>query len=150
MKTYNTKKEMNTQKINARKLLIIGIVIVLILIVIIGIFYFINKKIPITLENILGTWKGVSEEMNGQVNKEIDSVLTLNSDGTYNLAGYGIEETGMYKLIDDKILFYNSEEELNAYLNNLGRFNEVYGYIQNKQLVLIYPAYPKTDVYEKG
>ena len=138
------------KKINPKGWLVIGIAIVLVLIIIIGIFYFINKKIPITLENILGTWKGVSEEMNGQVNKEIDSVLTLNSDGTYNLAEYGIEETGMYKLFDDKILFYDSEEELNAYLNDSGRFNEVYGYIQNNKLVLNYPAYPKTDVYEKA
>ena len=145
MKTYNTKKEMNM-----KKGLIAGIVIVLILIIIIGIFYFINREIPITSENILGTWKGVSEEINGEINKEIDSVLILNSDGTYILAGYGIEETGMYKLFNGKILFYNSDEELNAYLNNLGRFNDVYGYIQNNNLVLFYPAYPKTVIYEEG
>lgn len=141
---------MNMQKINTKKLLIIGIIVVLISIIITLIFYFFNREIPMNSENILGTWKAVSEEMNGEINKEIDSVLILNSDGSYNLAEYGIEETGMYKLFDDKILFYDSEEELNAYLNNLGRFNDVYGYIQNNRLVLNYPAYPKTDVYEKA
>lgn len=103
---------------------------------------------PITPTNIIGTWTAISEKFafSDSTNTDLENYsITFNSDNTYSSLTYGISETGVYRFKDDRIYFYDSEEQVNLE----GNFFQAYGWIKDDELVLIFPQFPKTVVYEK-
>ena len=88
---------------------------------------------------ILGTWKSTSE------------TLIFNLDDTYTIKTEISEESGKYKIQDYKILFYDKEaSEGDVDFSNSHSYIESWASIENNQLILIYPQFPKSVTYEKA
>lgn len=100
----------------------------------------------INKNQILGKWIGISEEIITKKNEDLKNYsIIFYENGTYNSFVYGNEETGRYRLDVDKVIFYNNSEEL----NNQSRTNFAYARFDKEDLILTFPLYPKTVIYEK-
>lgn len=101
---------------------------------------------PLNIENLLGKWTAISEEVRGTKTKDLENYsITFNNDGTYSSVVWGIPTNGKYKLEGDKILFYGPEEDL----DKTEGLSEVWVKLENNTLTLTFPEYPKIVVYQK-
>jgi len=94
--------------------------------------------------NILGNWKAISEEFLGD-KYEIEGSIEFKDDGSYVIINNGIEEKGVYVLDKEKVIFYDSKEDI----GKEGRFNEGLIGIEDGKLKILFILYPKVVVYEK-
>lgn len=140
-----------------KKLFIILFVLILIIITIMAFVFYNKPKISennqtysnqpkiIPANELIGTWNAISEEVKGEIYKDLeDYSITFNKD-TYVSNKAGIEESGNYKLEKDKITFYSEGEDI----TKQGSFLQAYGELKDNQLILNFPQYPKTVIYEK-
>ena len=100
---------------------------------------------PIEQNKLIGTWNAISEEARGEINTQLeDYSITFNQE-TYTSKILGVEETGNYKLEEDKITFLQPGDDL----TKQGIFSQAYGELKDNQLILTFPQYPKTVIYRK-
>ena len=96
-------------------------------------------------DKLIGTWNAISEEVKGEINTELEDYSITFNQNSYNSTISGVKESGNYKLEQDKIIFYQQEEDL----MKSGSFLQAYGELKNNQLILTFPQYPKIVIYEK-
>jgi len=103
-----------------------------------------EPEIPISLNNIYGDWKGVSEEFIGGKNENLeDHSISFNEDKSYSAVEYGVIDEGVYKLENNRILFTESLEDFELE----GVFLEAFVDVKGNELILTYPQFRKTVVF---
>jgi hypothetical protein len=97
------------------------------------------EKIPVDSEQILGTWKAVSEEFLGKRSENLQNYsITFNEDKTFTSIEEGIMTKGRYELEGDKIVFDADSGII-----------ESWAIIQDNTLTISFPKFPKVVVYQR-
>lgn len=146
-----------------KKIFVIAIIILLIIVV--GLFIYFKLSVKETIsppavgnfvqqensfpilnpQDLIGSWKAVFEEVNTVQSNNVDFSITFNSDGSYFSSENSMNDSGLYKLTNDsRIIFYYTENDLSN-----GNYQEASGNINENNLTLIYPAYPRVVVFER-
>lgn len=137
------------------KNLIIGIVVIIIIAIIIATVKLneqrlieINKNM--TTNELVGKWNAISEETIDGVNDNLKDIgeysITFKNDGSYSEIIGNSGKKGLYKLEEENVTLYNSPDDLKY----PGSLNKGWFLVENNQLTLTLPKYPKTVVYRRA
>jgi len=105
----------------------------------------INPKIDytnsLTEEEIIGKWIATSENTRGEIITNLENYsIEFKTDKKYISIVVGYLEEGTYEIKENNITFYDKE-------NNLP--TPAFGSIENDNLIITYPQYPKIVAYKK-
>jgi hypothetical protein len=99
----------------------------------------------LTKEQIIGKWIVTKEEVNGVENENPAGELSFDSEDNYFSTNGYFNDSGKYKVEDEKITFYYTPEGYNI----SAVLDEARGNVNGTIMTLIYPSYPKVIVYKK-
>ncbi|MEM0465333.1 MAG: hypothetical protein QXW97_01375 [Candidatus Pacearchaeota archaeon] len=99
----------------------------------------------ISKEAVLGKWRVVMEEIKSVKSEYVEnSTIEFKENGKYySFNGGGIFEEGYYRVENDKIIFYDYEQEKEII------YDKVFGNIKENKMILIYPKSLRVLEYEK-
>ena len=107
-----------------------------------------NLASVINSNDLIGNWKEISEEVNGENSSDVNITMGFNSDSSYFISG-DLTDNGFYQIVSDngfsRISFYNTKSDIGKQESS----DEAFGNINGNKLTLVYPKYPKVVIYEK-